>query len=425
MSDWAIVGLTFALVAVTTYYAKRTSDMVTEMQRTREASLQQYVDAVWGSILNTAAERPQLCDISITENYLAEMSWQDRLAYDAFCLQGWSTLHEASDRNLLKEHRLELAFKWMCAFHDTWLTTNAHLFRSEEFWAAVTTLRKEEAAVLRHRPVPADLGHANWDTLSGRYFQTVLSPFDPTIAVPNSLTEAILRAVQKKQGENTSLTILDVGCGPGNLLTLLENAFASEDIQMHYIGVDYSAAAVELAKQRLGTSSLRGEIIHTDLLDRNLHVRGDVVVCINAILGSSRQHNVDLLKRLVAVSRSTRTDIICLLPAFEAFEHIAQLRERSYARKFGAEQGQRAVESLVHLKAPDPQSASYSDDGRTRQYFHSLDTIRRETELAGLVIVNGPQKFYYPWSLARRFDYGYFPGEEPVWDWLLVCRPRN
>jgi len=349
------------------------------------------------------------------------MTWQERLAYDAVCLQGWTILDAAASRRLLDGTRMRLAFDWMAAFHLEWLHNNAHLFGGRRFWRRVKSVESGESRLLRHRPVPSETGLASWDDLNQRYFQMVFSPFDPMMPKRTALTDSIERALAASSAD--VIRLVDLGCGPGHLLNVLDGLPTVLRERVHYVGIDRSRPACESTRRRAELLGIPAEVLNIDLLNVAPPV-GDVVVAVNTVLGGSRDENVTLL-RAVRSSAHDHARVVLLLPAFEVMEHIIELRRSWYESKEGRATARRAVDATLRVKHPDAETASYSDDGVVTQFFHSLETIDRELAQVGLAPLAEPVRLDYPWSLARKFDYGYFPDQPPVWDWLVECRPAR
>lgn len=387
-------------------------------RRDSRRSREQFLELLWSQILDIAREHPELCDLSITDRYLARMDWKGRLAYDAICLQAWSTLHEAAGRKLLRGARMSLAMEWMAAFHSRWLINNAHLFSNEAFWSAFAEIEGREPRVIRHRPVPSDEGEITWDTLTEQYFDMVLSPFDPTVPRDNPIATTLGEMESTVADPEQPLRVLDLGCGPAHILEYLERLpFAS---RISYTGIDKSLNACRQARARAALSTIPCVILHEDVTVSKQR-DADIVVAINLVLTDSRKNNLALMEAIASALASRRSRAILLLPAYEVIDHVASLRRQWYSKHASPKQAQRAVDALRRLKRPHPTSATYSDDGVNRQAFHSLTTIAEELPKCRLSVTHGPEKFYYPWELTRRFDYGFFPGEEKTWDWFLVC----
>lgn len=378
------------------------------------AATQQNLETLWASILEMTATYPHLCDISVTEGYLRRLTWDQRLQYDAICLQAWSLIHEAHLRRFSRAPRLRLALKWMVSFHSTWLDHNKHLFWSRAFWKSVQREQRQEPTILRHRPVRGTDSLTDPDQISERYFEVILSPLDPVIP-PGVLDFEISTALDALPGPSI---VLDFSSGPGML-------FAREEVarRLHrhwYVAMDQSYHSCLATRARSGGPIMQGSLAGAPLRAGSI----DLAIGLGALLNGSREENV---RRFREISRLLAPNglAILVLPAFEAISHLGSLRlgsREGLGRRSSA--GARYHESILRLKAPRSEDASYTDDGCTREYFHSKETIERELPQSGLDIVK-IERVTYPWELCRRFDYGYFPNQPPVWDWLVVCSQRG
>ena len=77
-------------------------------------------------------------------------------------------------------------------------------------------------------------------------------------------------------------------------------------------------------------------------------------------------------------------------------------------------------------KRVDEDALAYADDGCNTQCYHTKTSIIEETKKAGLRLLISPTKIYYPWTLTKRFDYGYFPdATEEIWDWFIIAEANN
>lgn len=384
----------------------------------------EYLENLWSQILSFAQEHPDLCDLSRTTCYMAEMDWQQRLSYDAMCLNAWSIIYEASLHRMIRQGRLGLALEWVAAFHTEWLRNNAQLFPSDRFWRELAKVDAHESRLTRHRPVPSLTGITTWDALAPRYFQTVLSPFDPQVTVPNALTIALTDTLKTmaRSSHQEKITLVDLGCGPGNLIEVLRDTDQADELC--YVGIDVAPSALQLAQDRCKDVRFQCLFVESDIRSTPT-ICGNIVVSVNVVLGESRAANRELFEATRNYLKDKESVAIFVLPAYDVIEYIGKLRYQYYKTSAGADHAVRTQRAYEHWKRPNPGAASYSDDGWTAQCFHTLETIHAELTDAGFAIWNSPQKLRYPWALARQFDYGYFPEAEEIWDWVVVCTPAE
>lgn len=371
-----------------------------------------YLDSVWRQIMASVDEQLQFGDISKTENYLEAFDWNQRLRYDSFCIQAWTACYQLSraSRKLPLDQRL--AIEWMVAYHREWLRGNARLFPDERFWRLVEKLEAADPRITIHRPVPSVEGLATWDDLLGRYFDTFLSPFDPDIPADRRLETVLSTVIDQRRPVEHPVTV-DLGCGIGTAFHTLNDAPG------RFHGLDISIDALKTSRT---ATRLRPPLVNGDL--RRLPYRDnsvDLVIAVNAILMESREDNQRAFDEVARILRPDGIAIL-VLPAFETITHLRQLRVNEAHDVAGDRYAQRVERAFDHLRSPDEANASYADDGVTRQYFHSRDTIQNELGAAGIDVIDGPTEFYYPWEVTRSYNYGFYPGQKETWDWIVIGR---
>jgi len=69
--------------------------------------------------------------------------------------------------------------------------------------------------------------------------------------------------------------------------------------------------------------------------------------------------------------------------------------------------------------------SSYAEDGNIGQCFHTPASLAAALPPAGLEITHPPAPVRYPWTLARRYGYGFFPDAPEVWDHFVQDRRRR
>ena len=261
-------------------------------------------------------------------------------------------------------------------------------------------------------------GEINWDLVAGQYQQYVLSPFHPEMleAGRNPLVTEVRRQVAAAQGQGR-VQIADFGCGPGSLLPSLVG------LDVAVTGLDLSRGSLGVAQGAASWAGVDFTGICADLTTVELDQRFEMVVCSNSVLPADRADVVPILSR-VAHHLSDTGRAYFILPSFDTTEHLVQLhREAALARGSSLAAADGLVAQLSRAKKMDPVLLKYADDGYSAQCYHTPDSIAAEFAEAGLAVVAGPRKVYYPWDLTRRFDYGYFLGaDEEIWDWYVVAQ---
>jgi len=258
-----------------------------------------------------------------------------------------------------------------------------------------------------------------WDSIANTYHTEILSPFAPEMTLPdaggqsrNVLLNIFRAQAQKLKGAH----ILDIGCGPGNLL---------EHIAQYHpkslTGIDLSDKALELARQKARTMQVPFTGLRQDIREYRPDGKFDVTISVNSILPTNRTDIGDMLQSIRRLT-DKNGEFWGILPSFDTIGHLLACMEEELTAGVGAEQAKADIEAFKERHQYDPVNLAYSDDGQVIQCYHTPDSIRSDFHAAGFHIME-MEKVYYPWALCARHDYGYYPDKEEIWDWLVIAKP--
>lgn len=382
-----------------------------------------YLANLWNSVLDSALQYPRFFNSSVTAHYDRIMTEDERVGYDAFCYKSWGFIDDIVEKGFHKHSQYASIIRWTAAYHLRWIQLNPQFFTHEAFWKLIETVQDEPQLLLQYHPLPTKNDDIDWDQVSRDYHRYILGPFAPEMVngdtsgqMRNQLLADLVR--NGRFGSLSGIDLADFGCGPGNLIEHLPTDIG------RLIGVDKSSAALQLATATASRRRLPFEARHQDLCALEMQDQFDVIVCVNAILPSTRTEVVAILEGIRDHLRP-RGRLVAILPSYDTAQYSRELWRQYYAEHVSPRHAARVIRALVASKLADDMSCSYAEDGRTSQCFHTPETIRREFEEAGLVIET-LSKIYYPWSLVRRFDYGFFPSApEEIWDWYVVAGVRT
>ncbi|MDZ7732544.1 MAG: hypothetical protein U5R31_04995 [Acidimicrobiia bacterium] len=151
------------------------------------------------------------------------------------------------------------------------------------------------------------------------------------------------------------------------------------------------------------------------------------MVTVNSILPDTRDDVAAMLATVAAHLDPDGGRFVAIMPAYDATRHLRRLwHDHTLATTGSPAEAERVAAAFHRQRHMDDTLLRYADDGASPQSYHTPDSLDRELTAAGLELLEEPAKVHYPWELARRFDYGWFPdADEEIWDWFVVARRRR
>ncbi len=409
VTSYAAIILSVGALGVTlyTYWRRKNDDAYV------------YLANLWNSVLDSALQYPRFFNSNVTSHYDRRMSEDERVGYDAFCYKSWGFIDDIVVKGFHEDLQFSSIIRWTAAYHLRWIQLNPQFFTDEAFWKLIDAVEDGPQLLMQYHPLPVGDDDIDWDVVSRDYHRYILGPFAPEMVnadgaglVRNQLLTDLVDG--GRFGSLAGIDMADFGCGPGNLIEHLP-----PDIG-RLVGVDKSNAALQLASAAAARHRVRFEARRQDLCALQMEDQFDVIVCVNAILPSTR---AEVIMMLESIRASLRPDgrLLTILPSYDTTQYSRDLWRQYYTEHVSPRHAARVIRALIESKRADDESSSYAEDGSTSQCYHTPETIRHEFGQAGLVIET-LSKIYYPWPLVRRFDYGYFPdAPEEIWDWYVVA----
>jgi 2-polyprenyl-3-methyl-5-hydroxy-6-metoxy-1,4-benzoquinol methylase len=397
-------------------------------------SSRHHVRGEWNGLMDACIQNPSFIDIAFTSNYLDA---QDEIIinkYEAFCYKAWSLVEFIVQRKLQTQNPYSTIVSWVVAYHRDWLEKNPYMFSSGNFWRVYNAVRNEPLTLFRHQGMPrvgtkpavpdADryLDNVDWDKVSTDYHNLIISPWAPEMTEPHPRANGqprncLLGALRAyAPGELRKLRVADFGCGPGNILRFLEG-------QVDQIsGVDISRAALDMCKREAPKYGIRFNAIEADMREFVADAPFDVIICTNSVLPKHRD-DVGKIFRGMANNLKDGGRILMILPSYDTCLYLVDLWAKYYRSRSNDEAYvQRCINAFRGAKKVDDVALSFADDGVHSQCFHTPESIKKEFKESGLEIVGELRKVLYPWEYAKKFDYGYFPDKDEIWDWFVEAR---
>lgn len=101
-----------------------------------------------------------------------------------------------------------------------------------------------------------------------------------------------------RKNQLNSISVLDLGCGSGDLLVWLQNQAREQGIELKITGCDLSSLALDTARQRAAQEKIDSHFLQIDVLKDVLPADHDVIVCSLFLHHLENYDVMKLLKRM-------------------------------------------------------------------------------------------------------------------------------
>jgi len=249
-----------------------------------------------------------------------------------------------------------------------------------------------------------EMAARDWDRVAADYFTEIVSPF--AAGVPRALVRALAAVPEAKRK-----TAGDLGCGIGTLLPTLAARFR------RVVGVDFSPAM--LARARAACRARHVTLQRADLADLSeLAGSLDVAVSVNAVLTPNPERLDRIFAQLFHVLRPGGV-LVGVLPAMEPVLYQGFLIHERERRRHDRARARVRTSRILERAKYDFVHATYREGRRTQKFFYDFELTHRLRRAGFRNIRLG--RVTYPWGEAIG-GYESFPGEPPMWDWLVRAR---
>jgi len=246
---------------------------------------------------------------------------------------------------------------------------------------------------------------ADWNFISGGYYEQIISPIKDS--VKNPLFSDIENVADKKK------TVLDLGCGIGELMPLLSEKF--KDV----VGIDFSEEMIQKAKEK----SKKLKNVKLRCLDmkklEDLGKKFDVIISVNSIL-SPKIKDVNLILQKILESLKPGGVFLGVLPSMESYIYQAMLVIDEKLEK-GYSEGRAKNNAKKDLSDEefDFVKGGLKFDGDSQKTFYRFEIKYRFFKAGFREIVI--DKVLYSWDAWKEAGQKSFPLESEPWDWYLKC----
>ncbi len=249
---------------------------------------------------------------------------------------------------------------------------------------------------------------AIWDKTAENYFAGVVSPFDKGVRNP------LFWYLDHKVPHSSSLSVIDIGCGVGNLLPILAARFK------RVVGIDFSPKMIKLARKKVT------DVGHVELLVRDardlseFHSQFDVAIAINSIVLPTVRDSTQVIDQCFAVLKRGGM-FFGIFPSMEQVLYRAMLVHESASLEGKKEvDAWGSAQEHLDLYSPDFMrgTVGYVDCRQKHYYLFELEHRLRKAGFVEVTI----RKVRYPWEILEDPDVLHLKDYKGMWDWFVCAR---
>jgi len=236
------------------------------------------------------------------------------------------------------------------------------------------------------------------------YYSEVLSPLKDSKY--NPLIDQI------KSLDSKNLSVIELGCGIGELIPFLEDNFKEVS------AMDFSPEMIAQAKER--NSEGKTNFFVMDMSDMsNLTEKFDVAVAVNSLLTT----NIVLLNKMIGEIFSILKPggkLFVIIPSMESYIYQNMLFvDDKISKEVPQEKAIVQASKILDHKSYDPFHGTIDFQGDFQKAFYRFEIWYRfgKTGFTDFKIERVP----YFWTRWKEAGHKYFPKEEPPWDWYFSC----
>lgn len=246
-----------------------------------------------------------------------------------------------------------------------------------------------------------------WSRHAANYDEVFLDPFRPGVDNP------LLRALDRVD-EPGSKTVIDLGCGTGPLLPVLEPKFG------RVVALDFAPGMLRQARARLGRRADRIEWLNRPMHELDdLEGQIDVAVAVNSVVMPDTR---DIDRALAAIFRVLKPGGLFLgvVPSIDAIHYSTMLvMDRALDQGRSPEEAERLAASDVEHHLFEFAFGRFRFQGLSQKFWQPFE-LEYRLKKAGFSSIT-LEKLLYPWDddIAGGAQ---FADQPPSWDWTFEAR---
>jgi ubiquinone/menaquinone biosynthesis C-methylase UbiE len=248
------------------------------------------------------------------------------------------------------------------------------------------------------------MNEQTWDKISGNYYSEILSPLKH--CKHNPLIDEL------KQLDSKNLSVIELGCGIGELVPVLEENFKEVS------AMDFSPEMIAQAKERNSNGKTNFFVMDMTKMD-SLYGKFDVAVAVNSIL------TTDMVKLNTMISEIFKIlkpggKLFVIIPSMECYIYQNMLFvEDKLNKEMSQEKAIIQASKILDHKSYDTFQGTIDFEGDMQRAFYSFE-IKYRFGKVGFSDFH-IDKVPYIWTRWKEAGHRYYPKEDPPWDWYFSC----
>ncbi len=244
-----------------------------------------------------------------------------------------------------------------------------------------------------------------WNEISENYYEEILSP------IKNSLKSPLFYDIKQIKDKDKK-SVIDLGCGLGELEKLLSKEFKE------VVAIDFSEEMIKSAQEK--NKALQNvEFQVKDISSMpEFHNKFDVAISINSIIVPDL-NKIDQMFSEVNNTLKKDGKFICILPSMEIYAYQAMLIAQKQGKKIkDIEKLREKAKEFINDEEHDFLLGVTDFEGK-QKYYYRFEILWR-LKKAGFKNIE-IKKVLYSWKEFAEAGQKNFPGEDPPWDWYVIC----
>lgn len=253
-----------------------------------------------------------------------------------------------------------------------------------------------------------------WDNISKDYYSEVVSPLKHS-------EKNIVLATIKQLKDKKNKSIIDLGCGTGQLLPLLVESFKKVE------ALDFSEGMLTAARDKISDNlnSNKVKFTQSSLEEMNTSAKSDCALLINSLV-SPNPSIVEKSIQNISLLLNKDGDLIAVFPSLESIRQEYLYLYKEERKKFGDKKSREIVNDKMEIERVDFALGLYDTTDMVQKYYTQFEIVQL-FEKYNLKVIKHDRIVYdqqHSFNLVDSDDNK--PTDYPkMWDWFFHFKKNS